>query len=150
MMSWARASEEQKISLSDRRAALFDYVLLLLLLPARNAVVVVVDRGDCILITLRTQCLGSWTLHRFLKNMEIILCFEDGVLHYNSARGRVLTCPLQSASATVIISPSGRIEGPVCACHSIGDTSCESQSALDPIRRSAAIIGQGTHGCQLV
>ena len=31
------ASEEQKISLSDRRAALFDYVLLL---PARNAVVV--------------------------------------------------------------------------------------------------------------
>ena len=31
------ASEEQKISLSDRRAALFDYVLLL---PAKNAVVV--------------------------------------------------------------------------------------------------------------
>ena len=58
MMSWARASEEQKISLSDRRAALFDYVLLLLLLPARNAVVVVVDRGDCILITLRAHTMS--------------------------------------------------------------------------------------------
>ena len=93
----------------------------------RNAVVV--DRGDCILITLRTMSLDvplskgdrgqNWRLFFVSTSMFCTIIWRGG----------------QCFDVRPSSSRRRRTDGPVCGCHSIGDTSCEL--APDTIRPSA-------------